>query len=361
MKNKELPTKLLPFIWHFLKKYRVSFILYLVLFISIIDLGSFFLQPYLLKVFFDKVNTKTITVFNGLFLILGISVSDISFLGNIIVDNFRFNSLTKAIEDIRDTMFKYVMGQSVSFFNNNYSGELVNKINSIIETINDAIDCSVSIVKNLFLLICLIGVLFYFSLILGFAGIVWFVCYIFISYYYLTNKKARQSKLIQENQNKINAFVNDDFMNIQNIKAFPNEKVERNILSTMLRKKFKHIKLEIKYTQISDFLFFILNFLMTSLIIIVGSYQLKHSIIEIGSFIFLINIVRMFMIFAREICWFGDAFKNIIIMNDSLELITNDIEIMDKKDAKALKIADGRIIFKNLSFEYKNKLEQQIQ
>lgn len=352
MKNNELPIKLLAFTWYFLKKYKISFIFYFITSVCLVDTAFFFLQPYLLKVFFDKVNNDTITVFSGLLIIFSIAFSDMVYLINIFDNIFKFHSVTKVIEDIRDKIFSYSIRQSTSFFNNNFSGELVNKINSVTESIESVIRSIFIIMKNFLLLSIFVIILFYFSKILGFASILWLIIYSYISYYYLFDKKAKQSKLIQEHQNKINAFVNDDFMNIQNIKSFSNDKFEIKYLLKLLKNKFRKIYLEIKYTQISDFLFFILNFSMCSLIILVGIYQLKNSIINIGSFVFLLSILRVFIVLSREICWLNDSFKNIVIMNDSLGLITNDIEIKDKKEANKLYIGNGKIIFKDVKFKY---------
>ena len=347
-----LPKKLMPFIWHFLKKYKIYFILYVTISFILGDLGLFFIQPYLLKILFDKIDSNTINIFNGLFIILLISFSDTLYINDIITNILKFKSLTRTIGDIRNTLFNYSMNQSVNFFNNNYSGELVNKINSITETIETSLEAIIMIAKNIFLLTCFICVLFFFDKTLGFASIIWFVLYCLVSYCYLFKKKAVQSKLIQENQNKITAFVNDDFMNIKNIKIFASEKKERNILLNLLRNKFKNIYNEVKYTQISDFLFFILNFSLVSLILFVAIYQLKNSIISMGSFIFLFGLVKSFIIFAREICWLNDSFRDIIVMKNSLELITDDIELKDKKDAINLNISNGKIVFKNIIFKY---------
>lgn len=107
MKNKELPNKLIPFLWYFIKKYKITFSAYVIFAIFIIDVPMFFLQPYLLKVFFDKIDVGTITINSGLCLILAITLSDIYLPGSVLMNIFHFRSITKAIEDIRDKMFSY--------------------------------------------------------------------------------------------------------------------------------------------------------------------------------------------------------------------------------------------------------------
>lgn len=355
MRNKELPNKLIPFLWYFIKKYKITFSLYAIFAIFIMDLPMFFLQPYLLKVLFDKINSGIITINGGLWLIAGIAASDTYLPSEVLINLLHFHSITKTIEDIRDKMFSYSIKQSASFFNTNYSGELVSKINAITNSLGDVACVAFDILKNFFLLLVLAFVLFFFNKMLGFSMLVWFCLYLWITYNYLIKKSAIQSKLVQENQNKITAFVTDNFMNIQNIKAFSSEKREKENLIKLLTKKFKKIYLEIKYQQISEALYFTINFSMACFMVLVAIFQLKTGIIEIGSFVFLIDIVRKFLLFARQISWSLKSIKDFAVMQDSLELITNDIEIKDKKDAEKLKVNKGRIIFRNINFTYKKE------
>ena len=352
MKTRELPNRLIPFLWYFIKKYKIAFSLYVIFAIFIIDLAALFLQPYLLKVLFDRINDGVITMGGGLWLILAIVCSDTYLPFCVITDILKFRSITKTIEDIRDKMFSYSIKQSANFFNTNYSGELVSKINAITNSLTDVMDTVFDTTKNFFLLFILVIVLFFFNKILGLSMLAWFCLYTWITYHYLIKKAATQSKLVQEDQNKITAFVTDNFINIQNIKAFSSEKREKQNLIKLLTKKFRKIYLEIKYQQISDGLYFVLNFSMAAFIILVAIFQLKAGIIEIGSFVFLVDVTRKFLMFARGICWGFKSLKDIAIMQDSLELITNDIEIKDKKDAAELKVDNGKIVFSSVNFGY---------
>lgn len=96
---------------------------------------------------------------------------------------------------------------------------------------------------------------------------------------------------------------------------------------------------------------------MASYIVLVAIFQLKDGIINIGTFVFLIDIVRRFLMFARSVCWNFRSIKDIAVMQDGLGLITNDIEIKDKKDAKKLEVAVGRIVFVGVSFRYNGQNE----
>ena len=355
MKYKKLPDKILPFLWLFLKKYKYKFFVYIFLSIFVIDASFMFLQPYLMKIFFDKIQDHTITITNGLILIVGISISDFYLFIKIIVDRLEFCTITRTIEDIRTEVFRYLLKQSMNFFNTNYSGEIVSKIESITDSLKYFVSATSEMLKNLFLLFCLSFTMFLFNKWLGFLLLIWFILYCFVCYYYVLIKLSNQSKLIQDNQNKIVAFVTDDFMNIKNIKAFSNEKYENNILIKMLVKKFRKMYLETKYRQIVDFLFFLLNFLVISIIMVFGIIQFKYNLITFGSFVFLLDVLRRFVMFSGGIRYCISDFKDVIVMQDSLNLITTDIEIEDKENAKELEITGGKIVFKNVNFGYNKK------
>lgn len=353
MKIEKLPDKLLPFLWLFLKKYKFTFIAYAVISVIVIDLSFMFLQPYLLKVFFDKITNNTINIVNGLILILCISFSDTSLFFETISNTLKFNSITKTIEDIRDEIFRYLIKQSANFFSSNYSGEIVSKINAITNCLESSVSAIFDTMKNLFLLFVSCIVVSIFSKILALAILVWFILYCFVCYCLIIKKSATQSKLVQEDQNKINAFITDDFINIQNIKAFSTQKMEEQTLIKLLVKKFRKIYLEIKYQRIADMLFFILNFSVSAIIIVFSILQLKNNLITLGSFVFLLDLIRKITVNAGNIRWCISAFKDAIVMTDSLDLITADIEIKDKKDAKDLELTGGRISFENITFGYR--------
>ena len=353
MKIEKLPNKLLPFLWLFLKKYKFTFIAYAIISVIVIDLAFMFLQPYLLNVFFDKITNNTINIVNGLFLILCISFSDTWLFFETISNTLKFNSITKTIEDIRDEIFRYLIKQSANFFGSNYSGEIVSKINAITNCLESSVSAIFDTMKNLFLLFVSCIVVSIFSKILALAILVWFILYCFVCYCLIIKKSATQSKLVQENQNKITAFITDDFVNIQNIKAFSTQKMEENKLIKLLVKKFRKIYLEIKYQRISDILFFILNFSIYAFVIIFAILQLKNGSMVLGSFVFLLDLLRKITFASGNIRWCISAFKDAIVMTDSLDLITADIEIKDKEDAKDLELTGGRISFKNITFGYR--------
>ena len=356
MKNERLPKKLLPFLWYFLKKYKISFILYIFLTLFVLDIFiTLFLQPYLGKIFFDKIDNNTITMFSGFWLIVGIVLSDLFFPLLSIINIFKFNSVAKAIEDIRDNMFNYSIKHSINFFNTNYSGELSNKINAITDILEETLQSILGIIRNFLFVICLIFIFLYFSKLLGFFVFIWFLLYSWVGYYFLIKKASYQSKLIQEDQNKISAFITDDFLNIQNIKMFSNKNKEKRQLLKLLTNKFRKVHLEIKYQQISREFYFILGFLLFFIVFVVALYQLKNNIITIGSFVFLITITKNTLSFSRQICHSFYCIKNLVIMKDSLDIITDDIEIKDKKDAEKLVVNNGKIVFKNITFNFNNK------
>ena len=355
MKIEKLPNKLLPFLWLFLKKYKFTFIVYIVISVIIVDLPSMFLQPYLLKVLFDKISNNTINIVNGLVLIFCISFSDTWLFFDTINNILKFNCITRTIEDIRDETFEYLIKQSASFFGSNYSGELVSKISAITNCLEKSVLSILDAIKNFFLLFLSCIVISIFSKILGLTILIWFILYCFVCYCFIIKKSAIQSKLVQEDQNKITALITDDFINIQNIKAFSTQKMEVNKLIKLLVKKFRKIYLEVKYQRIADMLFFILNFSISAFMIIFAILQLKNGSIVLGSFVFLLDLLRKITFASGDIRWCLSAFRDVIVMSDSLDLITTNIEIKNKKNAKDLEVKRGKIVFNISKFSYTTK------
>ena len=63
----------------------------------------------------------------------------------------------------------------------------------------------------------------------------------------------------------------------------------------------------------------------------------------LGGFVFLLDLLRKITFSSGSIRWCLSGFKDVIVMADSLDLITTDIEIEDEEDAKKLEVKQGRI------------------
>lgn len=357
MRN-EIPNKIIPFIWFFVKKYKLSFFGYIITILLISEISFFFLSPYLIKLLVDGLTNNTLELKIAILLILAIGYGDLYFPILILMKYLNFNSLIRAIEDIRIKLFTYSLKQSTNFFNSNYSGNLTSKIGTVTSQLNSTIEILLMVLRNFVLLFILIFVMFSINKFFGIILIIWFLCFFKIIHYSVL-KISEQSRLNQEIQDNINGFITDDFLNAKNIKVFSSLSREQMKLSKILKKKIKiNFKIS-RYISFLNLFISIVNYTMIFTILVLSLKMLLNKELVLGSFFFIIEICRKIGIFSQYFnIGASDAFKNIAIIKEGLKILDNDIEIKNKKDAPDLKISNGKIIFKNIVFGYKLNKEE---
>ena len=140
MHTKKLPTTLLAFLWYFVKQHWILFFgAQLFSFAWSIDHT---IWPYIIGLIIDSItdiNTDRSQVWSVLATplwmgaILWISV-EISFR---LQGFFLAKVLPKISADVRMAMFDYVQNHSYSYFSNNFSGTIANKISDMVLSIDN--------------------------------------------------------------------------------------------------------------------------------------------------------------------------------------------------------------------------------
>lgn len=352
MKENKLPNKFLPFLWIFLKKYKLAF--YSMLFVEILlgDSAWFFISPYILKTFVNALTDGTLSISYGTILIFAYAFADLMPLGNIIFGYLQFNSLIRAIEDIRGAIFQYSLKQSNNFFNTNYSGNLTSKIASITNSLISTNSSFIFGLRTIVLFIILAIVISSVKLVFGLLIIIWLILYCSSNFYFI-KKINKQSMIIQNINNNINGLITDSFANISNIKMFASTAKERKNLSATIRNKLNAVIKLAKYEKASNLSIFLTNFMIISIILIISLSMAVNKQINAGEFFFILELTKRLGMMSGYVSEaLNQSVKNISTMQENLDIITNDVEIKDKMDVQELNIGSGKIVFKNVKFKY---------
>jgi len=168
------------------KKYKLSgiFIILSVIIVSIVEV----IIPLYFKKFFDilagaqAVNSVTAQLMSIFYVIVFLSF--ISWLFWRIATFFVVYFQSHIIEDLYNSCFKYLHKHSYSFFQNNFVGSLVKRVNRYVrafENISDRV--AFDIVQLVIGLLIIIGVLLYHKFILGLILSIWLIIYLVINWY----------------------------------------------------------------------------------------------------------------------------------------------------------------------------------
>lgn len=339
------------FIWSFISKRKFIFIS-LALFIVLIEIIETFMAQHYNRQIYTSIGIENINIYSSIiFIFLYAICQNTNYLVTPIKNKIYFESIEKTKNDIRNYLFNYVIKHSINYFSNNLSGDLNNKINSITDDFGRLMDI-INDIMLAFTVLLLTPILYAnISIYLSLSFLAISITYILV----LTGirkKMRKKSKILAETESRYIGFINDDFVNIQNIKLFAQEKFEENESNSLLNKccnaSLNYIKIYKKFRLIYFFVVFLLLFVMLS---IVGTLLVNNKI-TLGTFMFCTIITAMMRYFLDNTNNNFIKYTQLIgTLENNLNKLLQPIEIVNTS-LKKLEIQNGKIEFKNIGFRY---------
>lgn len=345
-----MQTKISAFLWDFIKKFRWQCMQFYSLMV-VEDAFLMLLSSYVLKIITDKANNNSFNnlIFYGL---LYCFILTYSYLSRFFRKSVEYKVRKKLDKEYVLKFFKNTLNHEISFFSNNLTGQLTSKIFNIQGKLENIFADGANLVSNTIITFTGFFVFYFVDYKITILGIVWFIFYLPVMIILFKRNFAVSDKN-SENITKSTGIVNDCFINIMNIKMFSNEKreykqIKRQSLK-ILRSQSQILKSQNFLNLFNYFMGGILAFCIFSIVFI--SYL--NGKIPVGSLLF-VSTFALTIIF-----WINHGIRiafniisSIATINNSINTLTQEIKIKDKKDAKPLEITGGKISFKNIKFSY---------
>lgn len=261
---------------------------------------------------------------------------------------------SKGIMNIQNHCFDYLQGHSVSFFNNNFVGSLVKKINRFARSFEGILDILIFDFFPLVVSITFITiVLFLRNYYLGLAILIWIIIYCLINYFFSIYKLKYDTKKA-ETDSRVTGILADTVTNHLNIKLFASFKREKENFegSTSDLQKIRSLS-----WNLNNIFEAIQALLMTGLeigILYVAVNLWKKEIITIGDFV----LIQSYLLIVFNKLWsFGRIirryYEHLADAEEMTKIFETPHDIQDSVSAKKLIIKNGEIEFKDVDFNYK--------
>lgn len=352
-----LPKTLFAFIFHFIKKQWKAFLLFQLLCFGWSIDHTFW--PVIIMNLIDAITTHANERENAFHLLAPVLISG-AILWICVELSFRFSGilLAKIIPkfeaQVRMAMYSYVMRHSYNYFSNHFAGSISNKIADMSQSLTNILQ----LVSMLFLPVLLaISIAVYlfaqvqwpFALILaGWIIVHMSICLLFarkcddLSHKHAESRSELAGNIVDSltNQNNVKLFARNQY-EMQYISRFQKVEQEKHWQSLWYIEKMKI------YLGIAAFL--IAGIFLNGFMI----YSWQNGWINAGEVIFIFNtswnITMMAWLAGLEL---PNLFKEIGIAKQALTIIQAKHSIVDKPNAKELKVAKGDIIFDNVTFTH---------
>jgi ATP-binding cassette subfamily B protein len=354
-----LPSKLTPFIWHYLKNKKIYLVGFL--FIGLIWAIEMTLSPYLLKVIIDGVvkfpenQTKMLAAV----LIPAIIYFSMSIVMNLVFrlhDYLNLRLFPEIYAAINKDMFIYLMRHSYTFFQNNFSGSLTKKIFDMCQNVERIIS-TIKVAVFPRILAMIISSVTLFAVVQPIFGVIlflWTIVFVAISYVV-----ARSSeKIARENAEasaRLGGAMSDSVANIVSTKIFANMTNEISHLNqyihAMVTSDRKLLWKNLKANFIHGcFVTLLVGSMLAALI-----HGRMHGSVSPGDFALVLTLSLSYIMSLEDIRQRMLEFTKVVgNCNQALSFIQISHEIVDAPHAKPIHIQQGDIRFDNVSFQHEN-------
>ncbi len=351
------PTGWFRFFWYYVRQVWTAFaiILFFGFFGGLIELSLFAFLGKLVDLARAAKTPESFFAEHGTMLIW---MGFVALILRPIVFAFHIMSVNQAVSAnftnlIRWQTHRYVLRQSLAFFQNDFAGRIANRVMQTGPALRQTM---VQLVDAMwFVLIYTTGAMVLFSeadVRLIIPLLIWLVLYIgFIAYFVPRLKK--QSTVMSEARSLLMGRIVDSYTNIQTVKLFSHTESEdgyaRAAVEDHTRKFHRMLRLNSLYdmavTTASGFL-------------IVSTCGLalwlwSHNAVTLGAVALTTTLVIRINNMAGWIMFVMTAiFENVGIVQEGMESISQPIKVSDAPDAKALFISKGAIRYEHIRFHY---------
>ncbi len=259
----------------------------------------------------------------------------------------------RMMADLEQTSFRYMLGHSYQFFQNNFSGSLVRRITRIakaFEELYDAFDQKLLPIVVSFTGILM--VLFHRSTQIGLIVLVWITVMMVYNYLYARWKVGYDIKRAEQDS-RCTGFLSDTISNELTIKLFAANKREVE--------GYEHESNTLRNMRLHIFKSHLTNHSVQAMILIViqvfvlwlGIRAWSEGRLTAGD---IILFQSYFAILSGKLLDFSrlirTCFNSFADATEMVEILDQPHEIQDVRGAKALRIGKGRVQFDQVDFSY---------
>ncbi|GLP95174.1 ABC transporter ATP-binding protein [Paraferrimonas sedimenticola] len=254
---------------------------------------------------------------------------------------------------IRWLAHRYLLRQSVSFYQNDFAGRIATKVMqtslAIRESVMKLLDVMVYISVYFGTMVVMIAAADWRMVI---PMLVWLMAYICLQLYFIPKLK-RVSTEQADARSVMTGRIVDSYTNINTVKLFAHTEQEakyaQDSMSDFLDTVYRQMRLATGINVGVQ----VINYMLVFTIAAMAIWLWHDNLISIGAIALSVSLVLRLNGMAQWIMWeISSLFENIGTVADGMATLSQPTSIQDKPQAPALEVSQGRIDFEKISFHY---------
>ena len=259
---------------------------------------------------------------------------------------------------IRWQVHRYLLNQSLSFFNDEFAGRVANKVmqtalavrTAVLKLIDVAVHLAVYIATMLWML-CDANV--WLCLPLG----IWLCFYSSALFFFIPRLRKSAAKQADTRSDMVGRIV-DSYANIQTVKLFGGKGREaayaQKAMDNFISSEYKALRI----LTLFDISVQLMNYTLLIALIMTSLWLWASYLITPGVIAVAVAIAIRMINMSRWIMWeVGAIYENIGTVYDGMMTLSKPISIKDPKQPQTILGFDHQIEFKNLCFSYKEGID----
>ena len=254
---------------------------------------------------------------------------------------------------IRWLSHRYLLKQSVSFYQNDFAGRIATKVMQTALSVREAV---------MKLLDVMVYVLVYFISMLVLVAqsdwrlmipmLVWLICYIGIQLFFVPKLK-RVATEQADARSVMTGRIVDSYTNISTVKLFAHTQRESDYAKESMDGFLKTVYSQMRLGTGFNVLVNLINYLLTFSVAGVSIYLWSDSIVTVGAIAIAVSLSLRLSGISHWIMWeISMLFENIGSSVDGMRTLSKPIDIIDKPNASELTLVNGEIHFDAIQFNY---------
>ncbi len=254
---------------------------------------------------------------------------------------------------IRWSAHRYLLKQSISFYQNDFAGRIATKVMqtalAVRETATKLLDVMVYVLVYFSTMVYLIADA---DLLLVTPLLVWLTLYIVLQCYFVPKLKDVATRQADARSEMTGRIV-DSYTNINTIKLFSHTSREADYAKDSMSQFLDPVYQQMRLVTWLTFSVQTLNYLLVFAIGAMSIWLWTEQAVTIGSIAIAVSLSLRLNGMSQWIMWeVSSLFENIGTVIDGMTTLAQPQLVQDQPNAQQLKVNGGGITFKDLTFNY---------
>lgn len=254
---------------------------------------------------------------------------------------------------IRWQNHRYVLKQSLGFFQNDFAGRIAQRI---MQTGNSLRDSAVQVVDAIWhVLIYTISALVLFAEAdwrLMIPLVLWVISYVGALAYFIPQVKHR-SVIASDSRSKLMGRIVDGYTNITTLKLFAHTRQEEDYAREAIDDQTRKTQMAGRVVTSMDVSITFFNGLLIAGTTGLALWLWTQSLVSVGAIALATGLVIRIVNMSGWIMWVvGGIFENVGQVQDGMQTIALPRQVIDAPDAKPLVVNHGEVRFDQVAFSY---------